>query len=210
MDNVKQDSLFSSNLFKYDAILSEPTITIVRDSTDAQHGHSLILHLTQSIVTNSSPQILFLSTRSRTNFSTFKTIDPFLEFETTPTKQHAMNTILHLIDVHSNPKPNILVIECLHSLVYAFSIDALAFIRTLTSKLYGLSVIISAPVASGIDKQISNLSSISTNVIDLSDLKTGVSVDIDGIITTSKREGNWINNPQQRRYKMMKNGFTIL
>lgn len=134
----------------------------------------------------------------------------------------AITSMLRLIAPHFKPHtrsnkdhqpyPRVLVIECLHSLSFCFAIDSPAFIRTLTSAPFNLSVIVSAPIGCGIDKDISNLCSIADNVIELSDLRTGVAVDIDGLITVYKRNGQWslAGSKKSTRYKITTNSFNIL
>lgn len=113
---------------------------------------------------------------------------------------------------HPQPHPRVLVIECLHSLSFCFAVDPPAFIRTLTSAPFNLSVIVSAPIGCGIDKDISNLCSIAENVIELSDLRTGVAIDIDGLITVCKRNGQWslAGSKKSTRYKITTTSFNIL
>lgn len=102
-----------------------------------------------------------------------------------------------------------MVLECLHSLRYSFNVHPGAAIRTISTFGEGVSVFASAPVGCGLDAEIADVSSLSTTLIDLTDLQTGVASDIDGTLTLPKQSGRNRRTAQPVRYKITEASFNI-
>lgn len=214
------------------AIVAGKNITVIRDATEAAESLSLLHHLIHIVTATSSltsDQILFISTRTRTSF---KSPTPHIYPKTSSSTSHALTscTVLdpYLLPLDpTNPNQSIcslvnevdqlvsrlsirvVFVECMYSLRFVFGIHAPSFVRTLTSLGTGLSVIIAAPTACGIDNNIFSLIDIADTVIDLSDLNTGVAIDIDGLIRISKQNGQWATKHPPKRFKVTNTAFNI-
>lgn len=229
----------SDKLVDLDNLIKPACITIMRDATDAADSVPLVIQLTRTLITANlvqPQQVLILTTRSRATFteptphvhptlprnsmrhlSGCRSVDPHPVF--TPTcSQTPTNAMRQLVDLITDSlakdsatcEPRLVVIECLHALRFAFAVDPSAFVRTLTTlRPNGLAVILAAPIACGIDDDLSSIAYIADNVIDLTDLRTGIAIDIDGLITVSKQNGKWQKNSQSRRYKITETAFKI-
>lgn len=232
--NISQAS--SSKFLDLQKLLLSPTITIICDDTDAGDAISLALHLIRTLVTSkmvepdevlvlttrlhasfpkSTPHIYpFISRDTKLSLSDCKPVDPHPHFDLTSLSSSTLsfNIMLKLIctaieEAPATSKPRLIIIECLNALRFAFGVDPSAFVRTLTG--LNLSVIACAPTACCIDENISDISTIADNVINLSDLRTGVAVDIDGLISVPKTSGQWILKCESRRYKITPSAFNI-
>lgn len=235
-------SLSTSKLLDVDRLLSTPTITLIRDGTDANDSIPLALHLTRTITSLKflkSAQILLLTSRSNTAFSKTVThaypvvsrdmvmsltyctpIDPYPYFnvstssKSSPVSITTMNAIVKLIrstidKAPNSAKPRLLIIECIHSLKFVFSVDPSALTRVLTSSSFGLAVVLAAPFGCGVNEEMSDISTIADNIIDLSDLRTGVATEIDGLLSLTKSNGQWNPKAVPRRYKVTQSSFNI-
>lgn len=250
----------TKSLIDVNKLLSSPTLTLIRDGTDAGDGIPLALHLIRSIVNLpdvplDSSRFLFLATRSRVEFvksqtqsdshiyphisrdvmtslSCCKAIDPYTHPNLTQcfdnnnsieAQSSAISSMLKLLTPHFNfhvdtnapintsHNPRVLVIECLHSLSFCFSVDPVAFIHAAMSPPFNLAIVTTAPTNCGIDRNIANLSALAHNLFDMNDLKTGVAVDIDGLLTISKRNGHWTRQQTKPlRYKIAATSFNIV
>lgn len=229
---------FVEKLLDPDLLLSESSITVMRDSTDAADSIPLLFHLVRSFLTARkivARHVVILTSRTRSSFSepsphihpvvpgavshalsACHTVDPHPQFLPTQslTSADALNHLISSVQVATSEvslssKPRLIVIECLHALRFSFAVDPSAFVRSLTAIDPSLSIIMAAPVACGIDKDLSSITSLAHNVIDLLDLRTGVATDIDGHVVVSKSNGQWLSHPQQRRYKITDKTFNI-
>lgn len=230
-------SLSTSKLLDVDHLLSAPTVTLIRDGTDANDSIPFALHLARTITSSyslKSTEILFLTSRSITAFSETKShsypvisrdmtvsltsctpVDPHPYFSVSNPSPSAasLNAIVKLIRSAiaqvPNSKPRLLILECIHALKFAFSVDPSALTRVLTSSVFGLAVVLAAPFDCGVNEEISDISAIADNIIDLSDLRTGVATEIDGLLTLTKFNGQWIPKSNPRRYKVTQSTFNI-
>lgn len=221
-----------------DLLLSSATVTVLRDGTDAADSISLVLHLIRTLSTAQklkAQQVVIVTSRTRTSyseptlhvhpvvprsvthaFSSCRIVDPHPHFQpATPYRPaDALDKLLSsmynvIADDTFSFKPRVVVIECLHALRFSFAVDPSAFVRSLSALDPTVSVIMAAPIGCGIDGDLSSITTLAHNVIDLSDLRTGVATDIDGLIAVSKSNGRWISNPQHRRYKITDTSFSI-
>lgn len=218
-------------------VLTTPTLSLLRDDTDAADAIPLLFHLTRSLhaptpsPTKSSSPIVIVTTRSRSIFpsatshiyphvsramrtvlSTYISIDPHNHFNPSQLLPVATATarFVNLVTATvSKVQARVILIECLHALRYTFDVDPAAAVRSLLSHNTGLSVVAVAPVVPDLRLDLTNLSQLAENVIDLRDLRTGTAPDVDGLITVTKRDGKWTQSEQQRRYKITDNNFTI-
>lgn len=229
---------FVEKLLDPDLLLAEAAVTVMRDSTDAADSIPLLFHLVRSFLTARklvARQVVILTTRTRPSYtepsphihpvvpaavshalSSCHAVDAHPQFRPTRPLTHsdALRQLIFTVqaaisDASSFVKPRLVVIECLHSLRFSFAVDPSAFIRSLSAIDPSISIIMAAPVACGIDRDLSSITSLAHNVIDLSDLRTGVATDIDGHIVVAKSNGRWLSDPQQRRYKITDRTFTI-
>lgn len=229
---------FVEKLLDPDLLLSESNITVMRDSTDAADSIPLLFHFVRSFLAArklTARHVVILTSRTRTSFtepsphihpvvpgavshalSACHAVDPHPQFRPTRplTSADALRQLIFTVqaaisDASSSSNPHLVVIECLHALRFSFAVDPCAFVRSLTAIDPSISIIIAAPVACGIDRDLSSITSLAHNVIDLSDLRTGVATDIDGHVVVSKSNGRWLSDPQQRRYKITDRTFNI-
>ncbi|PXF46472.1 hypothetical protein BWQ96_03707 [Gracilariopsis chorda] len=223
-------------LLHWPSILSAKNVTLIRDATDAADALPLLHHLVRVLSLSkhlSPPEILFLTTNSRAQIPpTSKTClfpfltrstqiafahstpcDPYTFFEHPHEKQSsAQSTKQFLRFVSAAAKTSsakVIVVECVHALQTVFAVDILPFIKTLTTMQKGLSVMLSAPVHCGIDRQIATLADMADTIIDLNNLQTGYAPDVDGTLKLVKQQGKWQLNSSTNRYKITEPSFKI-
>lgn len=212
-------------------------LTLVRDGTEASDSFPLVLNIAKTLTTpatsgNAPAGVIFLSTRSRSQYAepdeihaypvlsraasvataSCVSLDPYTmqspDFATSDLDFQRKLTNRVIDTAHQNSS-HLIVIECLHSLKVVFGVNPSAFVRSLLSPTWKLSVLAACPTACGIDDDISSLSDIADSVFDLQDLQTGAATDVDGVLRVSKERGRWRPTAPSRRYQVTEASFKI-
>lgn len=205
-------------------------LTLVRDATDASDSIPLVLNIAKTLTNptrpaTSAPGVLFLSTRSRSQYiegdaihshpvlsraaavatATCVSLDPY----TVQTPAFATSELdfqreltNKVIDTAHQQGLHLVVIECVYSLKAIFGVNPSAFVRSLLSPAVNLSVLAACPTGCSIDGDIASLSDIADSVFDLQDLQTGVATDVDGMLRVAKEKGRWKPAAYARRYQV--------
>lgn len=212
-------------------------LTLIRDGTEASDAIPLVLNIAKALTIpvrsgNAPTGVIFLSTRSRSQYperdevhvypvlsraasvatASCVSLDPYTmqspDFSTSDLDFQGELTN-RVIDTAHQKGSHVIVIECLHSLKVVFGVNPSAFVRSLLSPTWKLSVLAACPIACGIDDDITSLSDIADSVFDLQDLQTGAATDVDGILKVSKEKGRWKPTAPTRRYQVTEASFKI-
>lgn len=208
-------------------------LALIRDSTEAGDAIPFLLHISKFLSTTTQKQkVLFVSTRSRVSYNShdithvYPVLSRAMEAATAALVKLDLYTIqkphfslgdaqmqktftCEVITAVRERKPTVVIVECVQALKMVFGVDPSGFSRSLLLPEFRLNVIIGCPTQCGVDADIRSLEDIADVIFDLSDLQTGVSMDVDGIVRIAKEGGRWQSRNAWSRYSLTEAALKI-
>lgn len=236
---MNRDANFLQHMLKSDCLAISGCVTLINDFTEAQDSIPMLSRMATAIIASNprshplgSPQVIFISSRSRTKYSCcdrthvhpirsrvntslhagFVRIDPY-SIEISNRAEYDMEyqqlLIQEVTDAAQKSSCRLVVIECLYSLECVFGIDPVAFVRSVLGCNASLSILLGFPAGWAYDYRVDGLNELADHILDLHDLRTGVAEDVDGTIRISKQEGRWCVVKTSSRYRVTESSFII-